>query len=48
MKKASKEIVGNENERLHANAVGFTSASASLVNAGNALNNMADGELFEM
>jgi hypothetical protein len=48
MKKTSKEIVGNENVRLHANSVGFASASASLVNANNALNNMADGELFEM
>jgi hypothetical protein len=29
-------------------AIGFASASASLVNANIALNNMADGELFEM
>ena len=37
-----------ENGILSSNAVVFTSASASLVNANIALNNMADGELFEM
>jgi hypothetical protein len=37
-----------ENGMLSSNAIGFTSASASLVNANIALNNTADGQLFEM
>ena len=48
MKKTRKKFFWKEDGRLYTNAVVCTSAAASLVNANNALNNMADGELFEM